>query len=209
MAGSGTMYEDLVNLMGDDIVDSLEPGGDDPLAHGMGSALHQAGTLAELNTKVSDATLDANTAARPPSGAAIAAFTAKATPIAADLLVIADTEAANVAKKVTISTVPIAPSQMTHNTLEIASDGAAAITNTTGAIFLAASASGSKSITTSSSYPGQRINIFLLAASGGDYTLTTEEGTLTFDAALECAVVARTDENDAWKVVGLTGATIV
>jgi len=209
MAGSGSIYEDLTNLMGDDIVDSLEPGGDDPLAHAMGSALHVAGTLAELNTKVSDATLDTSTAQRTPLGTGMAALTAKATPLGADILAIADTAAANVSKKVTIDTLPIASSQVTSAMLDIASDGACAILDTTCAIRLQASASGAKSITTTSSYPGQVIPIFLLAASGGSYTLPLDSGTLTLDAASECAVIVRNAADTAWIVVGLTGATIV
>lgn len=206
---SGTMYEDLVNTMGDDIAASLEVGGDDPLTHGLGSVLHTSATLAQLNTLVSDATLDTSTAQRTPLGTGMAALTAKATPVAADILAIADTDAANVSKKVTIGTLPIAPVQIGNTVNEVASDGAAALVTTDTALFLAASASGNKEITTSSSHAGQKVNIFLLAASGGDYHITTEDGTITFDAALECAVIARTDANDAWKIVGLSNATIV
>lgn len=93
--------------------------------------------------------------------------------------------------------------------VEVASDGAAAILTATGGIYLAASASGDKAITTTSSHAGQKVNIFLLAASGGSYTLAVEGGTLTFNAASESAVVQRTAEDDAWIVVGLSGATIV
>jgi len=67
---SGTMYQDLAVLMGDDIANQLEVGGDDPLTHGLGSVLHSSATLAQLNALVSDATLDTNTASRPPNGAA-------------------------------------------------------------------------------------------------------------------------------------------
>lgn len=93
--------------------------------------------------------------------------------------------------------------------VEVASDGAAAILNTTSGVFLAASTTGDKAIATTSSLANQKVNLFLLAASGGSYTLAVEGGTLTLNAASESAVVQRTAENDAWKVVGLSGATIV
>ena len=203
------MYEDLVNLIQDDIRSSLEPGGDDPLAHAMGSALHVAGTLAELNTKVSDATLDANTAQRTPSGTGMAALTAKATPIGLDLLVISDSAAADVSKKVTIDTLPITSSQVTSAMLDITVDGACEIVSTTSAIRLQSSTTGAKAITTGSSYPGQVVPIFLLAASGGSYTLALDADTLTLDASSECAIVVRNVADTAWVCVGLTGATIV
>lgn len=41
-----------------------------PTAHGLGAAEHTADTLANLNTKVSDATLDDSSASRPPTGTA-------------------------------------------------------------------------------------------------------------------------------------------
>jgi len=41
-----------------------------PLAHDLAGGEHNSATLAQLNAKVSDATLDANTASRPPNGAA-------------------------------------------------------------------------------------------------------------------------------------------
>lgn len=106
MAASGTMYEDLVNTLGDDINASLEVGGDDALTHGLGSALHSSSTLAALNAKISDATLDTNTAQRTPLGTGMAALTAKGAPVSGDILVIADSEAANVSKKITIGDLP-------------------------------------------------------------------------------------------------------
>lgn len=167
----GDMLTDLVDTLGPEIRDSLEVGGDDALTHGVGSVLHSASTLADLNTKVSDATLDANTASRPASSAA--------------------------------------PSVISWVPLEIAQDGAVAILDTTNAIYLADSTVGTKVIATTSSYPGQVIPIRLVLNSGGSYTLVVSEGTLTFDAAGESAVVVRNIADDAWNVLDLNGATIV
>jgi len=139
----------------------------------------------------------------------IAATALKGTPIAADLLVIEDSAASNAKKRVTVGTLPIAQYQVASNLFEVASDAAVEITSATSGIALAASASGTKVITTGSSYAGQKIHIFLLAASGGSYTLVVDAGTLTLDAASECAVIQRNDANDAWFVVGLSNATIV
>lgn len=81
-----------------------------------------------------------------------------------------------------------------------------------GVIELLASASGAKAITTDTSGAnavslGQEVTIFLTARSGGSYTLALSTGTLTFDAALECAKIVRTSLG--WNVVSLNGATIV
>lgn len=58
---------------------------------------------------------------------------------------------------------------------------------------------------------GQVVNLFASAVSGGgSYTLAVSGGgTLTLNAANEGAVVMRNAANDAWVVVGLSGATIV
>lgn len=85
-------------------------------------------------------------------------------------------------------------------------DAAVAILNTTTRIELN-SGSGAKSITTTSSKDGQRISIFAPTVSGGSYTLAVDEGTLTFDAADEAALIERV--GSAWRVLSLRGATIV
>lgn len=139
----------------------------------------------------------------------IAATTTKATPIGADALLINDSADADSLKSVSIDSLPIAQAQVSSIVVQVASDGAAAILNTTGGIQLAETAVGSKAIATTSSYAGQKLNIMLLAASGGDYTLALDVGTLTFDAASESAVVQRNAGNTAWVCVGLSGATIV
>ena len=81
-----------------------------------------------------------------------------------------------------------------------------------GVIELLLSTSGAKAILTDVADPnavdlGQEVTIFLTARGGGSYTLALSTGTLTFDAALECAKIVRTSLG--WNVVSLNGATIV
>lgn len=54
---------------------------------------------------------------------------------------------------------------------------------------------------------GQQVFIVATTLSGGSYTLVVDEGTLTFDAVDEAALVERT--GSVWRVVSLRGATIV
>lgn len=139
----------------------------------------------------------------------IAGIAPKATPIAADVLVIEDSAAANAKASITIGTLPIAQAQVSSTVAQVGADAPFLILDTTGGIQLASSTAGSKAIATTSSYAGQKIHIILLAAAGGDYTLALDVGTLTFNAAGESAVVQRDAGNTAWICVGLSGATIV
>lgn len=101
-------------------------------AHSLGGGDHSADTLANLNAKVSDATLDDASATRTPTAhthgnadltgvpgagidttavhddtaAEISAVTEKVTPVAADLLLIEDSAAANAKKRVQIGNLP-------------------------------------------------------------------------------------------------------
>lgn len=104
---------------------------------------------------------------------------------------------------------PIAQEEVASTLSIVAADGAAAILTTTSGIHLQGSNAAAKAIATTSSYAGQKVNIFLLAFVGGSYTLALNAGTLTFNAAGEGAVVQRNSNNTAWVVVGLSGATIV
>lgn len=91
--------------------------------HPLGGDRHSADTLANLNTKVSDATLvdeghphtesditdldhDDTDAIHDNVSGEIAAITEKAVPVAADLVVIEDSEASNAKKKVQITNLP-------------------------------------------------------------------------------------------------------
>jgi len=138
----------------------------------------------------------------------IAALTAKATPVAADTLVINDSASADAVAKITLGSIPVAQAQVSSVLLQPAADAAIALLNTTRGVQMS-SGVGSKAITTSSNYAGQVINLFMLANTGGDYTLALDAGTLTFNAAGESAVVMRNAGNTAWVCVGLSGATIV
>jgi len=101
-----------------------------PAAHAIGGAQHTPSLLADLNTKVSDATLDDSSASRPPTAhthveaditdlnhtdvdaihdnvaGEIAAVASKATPVGADFLLIEDSAAANAKKSILISALP-------------------------------------------------------------------------------------------------------
>lgn len=93
--------------------------------------------------------------------------------------------------------------------LEIAEDAAADITDEIGTIVLASSASGSKAITTSSSTAGQIVRIQILAQSGGNYTLATDSGALTFDDINDWGQVVRNNANDEWLFMSGTAAAYV
>lgn len=84
-----------------------------PVAHDLAGAEHNADSLANLNTKVSDATLDDVSGNRTDADAVhdnvsaeISAITEKVAPVGADLLLIEDSAAANAKKKVQIINLP-------------------------------------------------------------------------------------------------------
>jgi len=93
--------------------------------------------------------------------------------------------------------------------VQIGSDAALALLSTTGTVYLDESTTGTKTITTTSTSKDQIIDIFLAAASGGEYELAVEGGTLTFNAALEYARIQRNAQDDGWKAIDLIGATVV
>ncbi len=81
-----------------------------------------------------------------------------------------------------------------------------------GTIEMLDSTTGAKAILTGTSGAGavalgQEVTLFLTVATGNSYTLALSTGTLTFNAALECAKIVRTSLG--WNVVSLNGATIV
>lgn len=109
-------------------------------------------------------------------------------------------------------TVPgaVTQSQVRSILLTPAADAAVAILSTTGGIQLSVTGAGNVAISTTSSYAGQKINLFALAvAGGGSYTLALDVGTLTLNAASEGATIMRNSANTAWVCIGLSGATIV
>lgn len=92
--------------------------------------------------------------------------------------------------------------------------GASAITGTADAVIaiLATtthislnSTTGAKSITTTSSAPGQTITIVADVCTGGSYTLAVTGGTLTFNSAGEGAIIKRV--GSAWQVFSLCATT--
>lgn len=140
----------------------------------------------------------------------IAAITSKATPVASDLVLLEDSADGNAKKRATLGSFPVAQAQVAGSLLAPAADGAVALLNTTRAVVMTVSASGTVQISTSSSYAGQVINLFASSVSGGGkYTLGVSGGDLTFNASAEGATIIRNAANSAWIVVGLSGATIV
>jgi hypothetical protein len=84
-----------------------------PASHALGGSEHSSSTLAQVNALVSDATLDDSsdprtdtTAIHTDGSAEISGLTEKASPVGADLLVIEDSAAANVKKRVQITNLP-------------------------------------------------------------------------------------------------------
>jgi hypothetical protein len=141
----------------------------------------------------------------------IAGLTAKATPIGADLVVINDSAASDVARKATINTLPILQAQVSSILLTPAADAAVALLATTAAVQLTVTAGATVVISTDAGcYAGQEIDLFAISvAGGGAYTLALNTGTLTINATSECARVKRNTGNTAWYVVQMTSATIV
>ena len=114
-----------------------------------------------------------------------------------------------------IDTVHIGDAQVTPIKLSsgyrvIAEDGALALADTDRTIELTnVTAAGDVTITTASANPGQQVWIKLVAADANGYELAVTGGTLTFNAADESALIVRNDDDDAWVVFALFGATIV
>jgi len=129
---------------------------------------------------------------------------AKTTPVAADLIVIKDSESANEIESMTVAQAL----SLLQTGQEVASDGAVALLFSDSVVHIAASASGTKTITTTSSRPFQVVHFQLVAASGGQYDLALVTGTLTMDAADEAPVVMRNAADTGWLVVALNGATV-
>jgi len=141
----------------------------------------------------------------------IVGLTAKAVPVAADVLAINDSAAAGAAKKVTISSIPVAQAQVVGILLEPVADAAVALLGTTAAVVLIVTAAPTVVISNGAGlYAGQRVQLFASAvAGGGSYTLAVQGGTLTINATGEAPVVMRNAANNAWVVISLGGATIV
>jgi hypothetical protein len=86
----------------------------DPDAHDLGGSQHAPDTLAALNTKISDATLDDSSDPRTDADAIhdnvageIAAITTKATPVSGDLLIIEDSADSNNKKSIAVGSLPV------------------------------------------------------------------------------------------------------
>lgn len=90
----------------------------------------------------------------------------------------------------------------------VASDGALEITTANRVIYLEESTTGTKAATLTSAVAGQLLDVTLIAASGGSYTIAVSAGTLTLDAAGKGARLVHTGA--AWRVLELLGgATVV
>jgi len=91
-------------------------------AHALAGALHTSDTITNLNTKLTDGSLVTSKAAE------ISAFTNKASPVSADLLVIEDSAAGNAKKNITIGSLPY-PFQVAKVTITYTLLLVAALTN--------------------------------------------------------------------------------
>jgi hypothetical protein len=85
--------------------------------------------------------------------------------------------------------------------VSVAEDAAAAILNTTAALYLVSTTTGSKEIAVTSQRANQRVEIRLVAATGGDYHITSAEGLHTLDAAGDALVLVRDAADSAWLVL--------
>ena len=143
--------------------------------------------------------------------AEISGITAKAAPTANDLVVIEDAAAANVKKRVTIGSLPVAQAQVVGILLEPGDDAAVELLGTTSAVVVTVAGAVPVVVTNGAGlYAGQQVQLFASAvAGGGSYTVAVQGGTLTIDATGEAPIIKRNAANDAWVVVSLGGATIV
>ena len=89
----------------------------------------------------------------------------------------------------------------------IGSNAAAAIAATDGVLIFTASTATDKAVTMTATFAGHVIDVRLVAASGGSYTLAVTGGNITLNAANEAARLVYSGA--AWELVSLSGATLV
>jgi hypothetical protein len=95
-----------------------------------------------------------------------------------------------------------------HEESRPAANANGVITDTLDRLILESTSAATPSITTTSAHEGQVVSIYLITESStGTYTMTVAEGTLTFAAVDDAAVIERVDGE--WRVRSLRGATIV
>jgi hypothetical protein len=90
----------------------------------------------------------------------------------------------------------------------VTADTNAVLTNTDHLVTFSTTGAGTRTITATALTPGKVIHLAMTAQSTGTYTCTVDEGTLTFDAADECATVIAITAS-TFRVLALRGATIV
>jgi hypothetical protein len=81
----------------------------------------------------------------------------------------------------------------------VGSNAAAALAVTDGVILFTATTASAKAVTMTATYPGHVIDVRLVAASGGSYTLAVTGGAVTLDAANEAARIVYSGA--AWELV--------
>lgn len=89
----------------------------------------------------------------------------------------------------------------------LTADATLAIGPTDGIILISSAGGSAPGATTETMADGQEVTIAMTAFNTNAYTVTVDEGTLTFNAADECATVFH--DGTALRVKCLRGATIV